>query len=263
MTLLSKLFSKKYLLFFFISFLTYNAWSESYPYHISEGNNFFDLEQLDQALIHYKKAIQIREEAPDAYFQIGHIHLLKGFNQLALKYFTDAESYSQHFLIKETLLDLYINMAATYHREKYWDKEIKYLNKILTLATNEQTTFYQGYAGKALFLLGLLAINQGEKAWAKQYFLKATVYPYRLKSCFLYLAHYYAVTAQEIINTDLKKIQKKRTKNKNVFFNYYYNKYDLAPLSEEEKDVFLKEPYRKYVRDIEEYKRQQERQKSK
>lgn len=247
--------------FFYIFFANY-ASGERYDFHISEGNNYFDLQELDKALIHYKKAVEMKKEAADAYFQIGHIHLLKGFNELALKYFAQAESHSQYFLVKETLLDLYLNMSATYHREKYWDKEIEYLKKILTLSTNKEANFYQIYAGKAFFLLGLLAINRDETAWAKEYFSKATIYPYRLKSCFLHLSHYYAITSQEKINADFKKInpQKKHSENKDVFFEYYYSKYKNTSFSIEEKHLFLKEPYRQYVKDIDEYKRQQESQ---
>ena len=254
------MFSKTHLLFLLIFIGSTYSFETEYHYHISEGNNFFDLEQWELALTHYKKAIQIKEAAADAYFQIGHIHLLKGFNKAALKNFKKAESFSNHFLIKETLLELYLHISATYHREKYLEQEVDYLYKILGVATNYQAAFYREQAGKALFLLGLLEINKGKKAKAKQYFLKATVYPYRLKSCFLYITHYYAVTPQETIDADIKELfpQIKRTENRDIFFNHYYKKYQNTPLSAEEEDTFEKTSYQFYLQDIEEYKRLQQ-----
>ena len=251
------MFFKTYFLFHLIFFVGGYAFSPLYLSLISEGNNFFDSGQLDKALIHYRKAIEIKKEAADAYLQIGHIHLMKGFNQLALKSFQRAESFSNHFLTKESLLDLYMNMSATYHREKYLKQEVIYLKKILAIATNYQESFYRNHIGRTLFLLALLEFKKGNKAMAKHYFYQASAYSYRLKSCFLSLSHYYATTFQEQIDLDLKKISPniKRTENRNSLFDYYYEQFKRTPVSEEEKKAFKKESYQRYLIDIEEYQR--------
>lgn len=258
------MFFKKYLISHLILFACGYCLNTSYLLQISEGNNFFDLGQLNKALTHYKKAIEIKKEAADAYLQIGHIHLLKEFNQLALKNFKKAESFSNHFLTKESLLDLYMNMSATYHQEKYLEQEMIYLQKILSIATNYKEEFYRDYTGKSLFLLGLLENKKGRKAVGKKYFLKAASYSYRLKSCFLYLSHYYAITSQKKIDADLNFFSPniKRTENRNTLFDYYYEQYESTTVSEAEKNIFKKKSYQRYLEDIEEYKRLKENQKS-
>ena len=224
---------------------------------ISQGNNFFDLNELDKALVYYKKATQIKKEAADAYFQIGHIHLSKGFNDVAIKYFTKAEVYTNFFIINETLLDLYLNMSAVYHRERHLQKEVDYLKKILSISTNYKSSFYQNYCGKAFFLLALLDKNKNRIYSAKEFFSKATAYNYRLKSCYMYLTHYYAINTQAQIDKNLKLLYPnlKRTENRNIFFNYYYSKYNSTPPSEDERSIFGKDAYKQYIEEIEEYKR--------
>jgi len=103
---------KRYLIIVMLAFgsLLYSAveLDGRYQLMISKGNNHFDSGEMDLALKAFKDAVKYRRQAPDAYLQIGHIHLVKDFHKIALDYFQQAEKYKDHFIYPESKIVLIV-----------------------------------------------------------------------------------------------------------------------------------------------------------
>jgi len=248
---------------------------------ISRGNNYLDKNELSEALVCYEKAVKLYPLAPEAYYQIGFIHMRKKYYNMALKYFLQAEKHSSNFLFKEKKMDLYMNLAAVYRKKilaasgspssgklkHISEKEAVYLHKILQVATNYQAPFYRDYAGKAFFLLALINNKNKHPVKSLNYFSNAAAIGYYRKTCYLYIAHYYFVNNQEKITrenlafyraqgktaAELKKI---KVKNKTNYFRYYYTKFNQAPCPETEKRFLQKERRREMIEQLNRYSRE-------
>ena len=96
----------KYFYILFILFVFLQASDKEYQLLISEGNNNFELGELDKAVLNFKKAIKINKKLPEAYMNLGYIHLQKTYYKVAKRYFENAEMYKSKFIYKEKILEL-------------------------------------------------------------------------------------------------------------------------------------------------------------
>jgi len=218
-----------YIFFTLASVLTATV-DADYSLLISKANNHFDSGQYDKALTAYKKAISTKKNAADAYFMLGHIHLIKGYYKIAYDSFKAAAQYKEQFLYNKTLIELYFNFAAVCRKLKYHDEELGNIKKVYEFTKNKQSAFYKKSAGKAAFILGLIYHNRAQVVLSLGYFLKAAEeYAYRPKTATLYIAYFYASRTQKEIDEAYKNTEEAgQEHNRKQYFTYYFYKYKKA-----------------------------------
>lgn len=225
---------KKCVLFCFIFVKTVFAY-QSYELLISEANNHFDYGRIDEALTAYKEAAEIRKNAADAYYMIGHIHFLNDYYKIAYDNFQKAKMYENSFLFEKTHIELYFNIAAVCRKLKYHNEEIQSIKKVYNLCKDSQGDFYLQSAGKACFILAIIYHSRQEMRKAVSYFLKAAeVYEVRPKSSYLYVTHFYASHQQKEINEIFPPDKKKSEHERDQYFTYYFYRFKNAQADEDD-----------------------------
>ena len=214
---------------------------DTYEFYLSEGNNLMDRDRIDEAVWHFKKAIKEKPHEPDAYLQLGHLHLRESLPKIALEYLKQAEKHAKKFQHPRSEVELYMTMAATYNSLRLMRQEIYYLQRIIGLGQDKEGDFYRQYSGKAHFLLGLIAKKNSEPIESNEAFRKAIAFKFWQKTCYLYLAHFYAIHDQAQIDAFLKgKFSKAlKTEHRNRYFKFYFEKYLSIPAEEEDERGYL------------------------
>ncbi|MGB1207302.1 MAG: tetratricopeptide repeat protein [Chitinophagales bacterium] len=104
-------------------------------YYFTEGFVFFHKKEYDKAIAHYQKAIDIKPNSYEVFYNMGNAFIRKKKYDLAIAW------YQKAINIKPSLDKLLISLGGAYIYKKEYDKAITSLQKAIDIKLNKYEAF--------------------------------------------------------------------------------------------------------------------------